>query len=73
MTKLPVVSGNECVKALIRAGFDIDRQKGSHVILYKDNPKARAVVPNHKTIKKGTLRQIITDSGLTIEDFLKCL
>ncbi|MBI5903107.1 MAG: type II toxin-antitoxin system HicA family toxin [Deltaproteobacteria bacterium] len=71
--KLPQVSGETCVKALKRAGFHIDRQKGSHVVLLRDNPKARVVVPAHKIIKKGTLHQILMDSNLKLEDFLNLL
>jgi len=71
--KLPQISGEACVKALKRAGFSIDRQKGSHVIMLRDNPKARAVVPVHKVLKKGTLHQILMDSNLKLEDFLKLL
>ncbi|TAN62886.1 type II toxin-antitoxin system HicA family toxin [bacterium] len=73
MTKLPQISGEACIKALKRAGFYIDRQKGSHVIMLRDNPRARAVVPTHKVIKKGTLHSILKPTGLSIEDFLKLL
>lgn len=74
MTKLPVVSGRECIRALQRSGFVIDRQKGSHVTLIRDNPYARATVPDHKkALKPGTLRQIIKDAGLTISEFVALL
>jgi predicted RNA binding protein YcfA (HicA-like mRNA interferase family) len=73
MSRLPQVSGIDCIKALKRAGFHVDRQKGSHVIVLRDNPRARAVVPSHKVLKKGTLHDILKASGLSIEDFLKLL
>lgn len=73
MTRLPQVSGKSCVKALERVGFHVDRQKGSHVVLLRDNPKARVVVPMHKALKKGTLHQILMDSNLKPQDFLKLL
>jgi predicted RNA binding protein YcfA (HicA-like mRNA interferase family) len=72
VSKLPQISGEECIRALIRAGFYIDRQKGSHVILLNDSG-ARPVVPMHRPIKKGTLRGIISDAGLTVDEFLDLL
>jgi predicted RNA binding protein YcfA (HicA-like mRNA interferase family) len=73
MPKLPVVSGKDCVKALQRAGFVVSRQSGSHVIMKRENPKARADVPNHKEIRHGTLRAILKQAGLTVEEFMNLL
>jgi predicted RNA binding protein YcfA (HicA-like mRNA interferase family) len=50
MSKLPQISGKECIKTLEKAGFYIKRQKGSHIILRRDEPFVEVVVPNH--IKK---------------------
>ncbi len=74
MTKLPVVSGEQVIKALKRAGFYVHHQKGSHVTLRRgEYPHDRVVVPVHRAVKKGTLRSIIRDTGLTVEDFVKLL
>jgi predicted RNA binding protein YcfA (HicA-like mRNA interferase family) len=74
MTRVPKgVSGQQCVRALQRAGFVVDRQRGSHIVMYRSDPLARVIVPNHKEIKPGTLRQIINDAGLTIDEFLSLL
>jgi predicted RNA binding protein YcfA (HicA-like mRNA interferase family) len=74
MTPLPVVKARECITALQRAGFYIDRQKGSHVTFVRDKPFARTTVPNHnKPLKPGTLRQIIKDAGLTVDEFIDLL
>ena len=74
MTRLPVVRGRECITALQRGGFVIDRQKGSHITLIRDDPFARATVPNHnQPLKPGTLRSIIRQAGLTVEEFVKLL
>ena len=59
--------------ALERAGFKFSRQKGSHIILRRDDPFARIVVPDHKQVRAGTLRRIISDAGLTIDDFMRLL
>ena len=73
MTKLPILSGRECVKALEKAGFHIDRQKGSHLMLYRDDPASLVVVPNHKELDRGTLKSIIRQAGLSDEEFAKLL
>jgi predicted RNase H-like HicB family nuclease/predicted RNA binding protein YcfA (HicA-like mRNA interferase family) len=72
--KLPVASGREVVKALSKAVFRV-RQKGSHVRLEKTNgdQTIKLTVPMHETLKKGTLNQIVTDSGLSTDEFLKLL
>ena len=71
MTKLPRgISGREVVKALEKAGFYIRRQKGSHIVLRRDNPFAQVVVPDHKTIDTGTLATILDGADLSAEDFI---
>ena len=72
--KLPVVSGSEAVKAFGRAGYELDEQHGSHMILrHTDLPHRRLSVPNHKELGKGTLRALIREAGLTVEEFAKLL
>lgn len=76
MKNLPALNARKVIKALKRAGFSEDRQKGSHVILINSKTNKRAVVPVHagKTIKKPLLKSIIeNDAGLTIEQFLDLL
>jgi predicted RNA binding protein YcfA (HicA-like mRNA interferase family) len=71
MSKLPNLSGRECVKALGKAGFVFKRQEGSHIILRRDEPFAQLVVPDHKELDRGTLKAIVRQSGLSLGDFLK--
>ncbi|MCC6580155.1 MAG: type II toxin-antitoxin system HicA family toxin [Phycisphaeraceae bacterium] len=74
MAKLPVdLSGREVCAALGRVGFVRRRQAGSHVILRREDPLARVVVPDHRVMRVGTLRRIIADAGLTVDAFLKLL
>jgi len=73
MSKLPVISGKDCIKALERLGFNIKRQEGSHIVLRKDNPFCQLVVPNHKTLDRGTLRAIIRQADLSIDEFVNAL
>lgn len=74
MSKLPVVSGQDVIKALAKIGYEFDHQRGSHVVLRQTfEPYRRITVPNHKEIAKGTLRKIIRDAGLRVEDFVGLL
>ena len=73
MTKLPVVSGAEAVRALERAGWRVDRQKGSHVVLLKAGHIASLSVPQHPELAPGTLRALIRAAGLNVEEFVGLL
>jgi predicted RNA binding protein YcfA (HicA-like mRNA interferase family) len=69
--KLPLVSGAEAVRALERLGFILMRQRGSHLVLRRD--EAVCVVPNHREIKPGTLMGILKQAGLPPEEFISAL
>ena len=73
MTKLPIISGRECVKALGKIGFYFKRQEGSHIILRRDDPFTQIVVPGHKELDRGTLRAIIRHAGISVDEFIKLL
>jgi predicted RNA binding protein YcfA (HicA-like mRNA interferase family) len=73
MTKLPAILGRECLKALERADFYFKHQEGSHVILRRKDPFVQVVVPDHKELDRGTLRAIIRQAGLSVDDFVKLL
>ena len=73
MSKLPRVSGREAVAALQKLGFRVRRQHGSHIILRRDNPFAQTVVPNHHELDSGTLRAIIRQVGISVDDFVSLL
>jgi len=74
MTRLPSLTAREVIRKLKASGFVFDRQaKGSHEIWYNPVTKRRTVVPNHSgmDIPKGTLRAIIHEAGLTLEEFAR--
>lgn len=74
MTKLPRgLSGQEVRRALERAGFYVKRQRGSHLVLRRDEPFAQVVVPDHDAIDTGTLSHVLHSAGLTVEEFLGLL
>jgi predicted RNA binding protein YcfA (HicA-like mRNA interferase family) len=71
MSGLPSISGRDCAKALGKAGFYLKRQEGSHMILRRDDPFGQVVVPDHKELDRGTLRAIIRQAGLSVDEFTK--
>ena len=75
MPKLPIVSGKEVIKALSKIGFEHVRTKGSHAILNKQTDKGKITVPVplHKEVAKGTLKSIMNQAELRLEDFLKLI
>ncbi|OIP40773.1 hypothetical protein AUJ95_04105 [Candidatus Desantisbacteria bacterium CG2_30_40_21] len=73
MSKLPRISGRECVKALSKVEFYLKRQHGSHLILRRDNSFAQVVVPNHNELDRGTLRAIIWQAGISVDEFMSLL
>jgi predicted RNA binding protein YcfA (HicA-like mRNA interferase family) len=73
MTKLPVVSGRDCIKALRKKGFYVKRREGSHVVLRRDDPFGQVIVPDHKTLDRGTLRSILRQADVSVEEFATLL
>jgi predicted RNA binding protein YcfA (HicA-like mRNA interferase family) len=73
VTKLPRVSGRDCVDALVRGGFHVRRQHASHIVLRRDEPFAQIVVPDHKELDRGTLRAILRQADVTIDRFITLL
>ena len=70
MGVLPRVAGRDVVRALRKIGYEQDRQRGSHIVLRQaDEPHRRVVVPDHDEVAKGTLRAIIRQVGLTVDEF----
>ena len=70
MSHLPVLSGRQVVKALRKIGYEFDHQRGSHIVLRRTNPPHRRLtVPDHDEVAKGTLRAILRQVGLTVDEF----
>ena len=76
MSKLPSVSGARVVRALQRGGFVIVRISGSHHrLVHIDDPSRATTVPVHgaKTLRSGTMRNILRQTGLTIDELIALL
>jgi predicted RNA binding protein YcfA (HicA-like mRNA interferase family) len=71
MPKLPVVSGAEAIRALERLGFNVVRQRGSHVVLRRG--ESGCAVPLHRELKVGTLSGILRQAGVAAKDFINAL
>jgi predicted RNA binding protein YcfA (HicA-like mRNA interferase family) len=74
--RLPTINGRRVIQALRQAGFVIDRIVGSHhILVYPGDPTRTVTVPVHsgRDLKPGTLRAIIRQAGLTVEEFAKFL
>ncbi len=71
MPKLPRVSGAEVVRALQRLGFEVARQRGSHIVMRRG--ASGCVVPNHRELKTGTLAGVLKQAGVAVEDFTRAL
>jgi len=69
MPKLPVLSAARLIKALTRLGFVIVRQRGSHVFLQRGSDTT--VVPFHDEVKKSTLKRILKQSNVTLDQLLE--
>lgn len=67
---LPVLSGLEVVRILESFGWEMVRQVGSHMIMVKESEIVTLSVPNHREVAKGTLRSLIRNAGLTLDEFV---
>jgi len=71
MTKLLTdLSGKELVKILSKIGFVFKRQQSSPMVLRRELPFARVVVPNHRNLRAGTLRTILNEAGISVEQLI---
>jgi predicted RNA binding protein YcfA (HicA-like mRNA interferase family) len=74
LSRLPIVSGRDVAKAFRKIGFDFDHQRGSHIVLRQaDHPHRRLTVPDHSEVAKGTLRAILRQAGLGVDEFIRLL
>ncbi|MEK7764277.1 MAG: type II toxin-antitoxin system HicA family toxin, partial [Nitrospirota bacterium] len=70
MTPVPILSPSDVIKLFQRLGWEVVRQKGSHIIMTRPGHLATLSIPNHQEVARGTLRSLIAKAGLTVEQFL---
>jgi len=75
MPKIPIASGKDLVKVFSKFGYEVVRQKGSHIrLVNKNNPSYPPLtVPDHKEVSIGVMRKLIRDSGIGVEDLIDLL
>lgn len=73
MAQLPRLSGREVVKVFEKLGWEIARQRGSHIIMSQEGHLATLSIPDHKEVAKGTLRSLIRSARLTVLEFLSAV
>jgi len=73
MPPLPIISGHDVVQVFESLGWEVARQKGSHIIMVKEGQNVTLSIPNHKEVARGTLRSLIRSAGLTVVEFCNTL
>ncbi len=71
MGKLGNISGKDAVKAFDRAGWIKIGQVGSHLVMSKPNIRVNLSIPQHKELAPGTLRALIRNAGMSVDEFLE--
>jgi predicted RNA binding protein YcfA (HicA-like mRNA interferase family) len=73
MPPVPLLRPREAVCAFQRLGWQVSRQKSSHIILTKAGHSATLSIPDHPQVARGTLRSLIAKAGLTVDEFTAAL
>ena len=73
MPSIPLLRPREVVRAFERHGWRVARQRGSHIVLTKAAMPITLSVPDHPQVARGTLRALISQAGLTVEQFLEAV
>lgn len=74
MPRIGSLKPRKVISTLVRMGFFIDHQSGSHVVLYHNETRRRAVVPKHiRDVRQGTLYALLREAGIPVDDFIKAL
>ena len=73
MPPVPLLRPKDVIRVFEKFGWQIARQKGSHIILTKERHIATLSVPNHPEVARGTLRGLIQKARLTVEEFIEAI
>jgi predicted RNA binding protein YcfA (HicA-like mRNA interferase family) len=73
MPPIPLLKPRQVVKAFRRLGWEVARQRGSHIIMTKKDHIATLSIPDHHAVARGTLRALVAKAGINIETFLDAL
>ncbi len=73
MPALPILSGRKAVRAFEKLGWQVARQRGSHIIMVREGENVTLSIPDHKEVAKGTLRSLIRAAGISVDEFVRRL
>jgi predicted RNA binding protein YcfA (HicA-like mRNA interferase family) len=73
MASLPILTGQDVVRVFESLGWHVARQRGSHIVMTKENEIATLSIPNHREIARGTLRTLIRSANLTVDEFVSSI
>jgi predicted RNA binding protein YcfA (HicA-like mRNA interferase family) len=73
MPSLPILTGQDLVRVFGSFGWRVARQRGSHIIMTKDNENVTLSIPNHREVARGTLRSLIRAANLTVDEFVAAI
>lgn len=73
MPSVPILKPAEVIKTFTKLGWEVSRQRGSHIIMTKEGHQATLSIPNHNQVARGTLRSLISKAGITVEEFIEML
>ncbi len=73
MPTLPSLSGKDVVRVFEAFGWEVARQRGSHIVMIKDGEMVTLSIPDHKEVAKGTLRSLIRSANITVGEFLSAI
>jgi len=73
MPIVPILRPREVVNTFENLGWEIARQRGSHIILTKEGHISTLSIPNHPEVARGTLRSLIARAGISVEEFIEAL
>ena len=73
MAVVPLRSGQAVVRVFASFGWSVSRQRGSHIIMTKEGEIVTLSIPNHKEVARGTLRSLIRNANLTVDEFIAAI
>ena len=73
MPPVPLLRPQQVVRAFEKLGWEVARQRGSHIILTKAGHIASLSIPNHSQVARGTLRALIDKAALTVQEFIEAV
>lgn len=73
MPAVPLLKPSQVIKTFEKLGWEVARQKGSHIIMTKEGHPATLSIPNHREVARGTLRSLISKAGITKDEFTEAI